>query len=288
MGLQSVDPELMQAHNGARIVTRSGMVLDGSTDRLEAPPTDLVNDDPDHDGVTNEIPASLVDYMEFYLLNYFKPGLYEQSRETDQGRRLFNQVGCADCHVADLNIDHDRRVADVETGFDPERGIFNSLFATASPLFNTVDDHPGFPALKEPRLEPFLVRNIFTDFKRHDLGSSFYERDFDGTTRKEFLTTPLWGVGSTGPYGHDGRSINLMEVIMRHGGEAEAARRAFAKLSTEQQSRVIGFLNSLVIFPPDDTASNLDPGNRNAFNFPQFGHGSIKLSALFNNPTDPE
>src|SRR6185369_7051237 len=50
MGLQSVDPELMQAHNGSRIVTRSGMVLDGSMDRLEAPPTDLASDDPDHDG----------------------------------------------------------------------------------------------------------------------------------------------------------------------------------------------------------------------------------------------
>jgi hypothetical protein len=286
--LQSVDPELMQAHNGARIVTRSGMVLDGSTDRLEAPPTDLVSDDPDHDGVTNEIPASLVDFMEFYLLNYFKPGLYQQTRETDQGRRFFNQVGCADCHIADLKIERDRRVADVETVFDPERGIFNTLFATASPLFNTINDQLGFPALKEPRLEPFLVRNIFTDYKRHDLGPSFYERDFDGTIRKEFLTTPLWGVGSTGPFGHDGRSINLLEVIMRHGGEAEAARRAFAKLSAEQQARVIAFLNSLVIFPPDDTASNLDPGNRNAFNFPQFGHGSIKLSALFNNPTDPE
>ena len=97
MGLQSVDPELMQAHNGSRIVTRSGMVLDGSTDRLEAPPTKLVSDDPDHDGMTNEIPASLVDFMEFYLLNYFKPGLYQQTRETDQGRRFFNQVGCADC-----------------------------------------------------------------------------------------------------------------------------------------------------------------------------------------------
>ena len=96
MGLQSVDPELMQAHNGARIITRSGMVLDGSTDRLEAPPTDRVSDDPDRDGVTNEIPGSLVDFMEFYLLNYFKPGLYQQTRETDQGRRLFNQAGCAD------------------------------------------------------------------------------------------------------------------------------------------------------------------------------------------------
>ena len=278
----------MRAHNGARITTLSGMVLDGSTDRIEAPPTDVVTDDPDRDGVTNEIPASLVDYMEFYLLNYFKPALYRQTRETDQGKRLFTQAGCAGCHIADLQINHDRRVADVETVFDQERGIFNNLFATASPLFNTVDDHLGFPAVKEPRLEPFLVKNIFTDFKRHDLGPGFYERDFDGTIRSEFMTTPLWGVGSTGPYGHDGRSINLMEVIMRHGGEAQAAQRAFANMSSEQQLRIIAFLNSLVLFPPDDTASNLDPGNRNAFNFPQFGHGSIKLSTLFNNPNDPE
>ena len=41
-------------------------------------------------------------------------------------------------------------------------------------------------------------------------------------------------------------------------------------------------------FPPDDTASNLDPGDRSAADFPQFGHGSIKLTALFNDPTDKE
>ncbi|NJO12316.1 MAG: hypothetical protein HC872_01280 [Gammaproteobacteria bacterium] len=44
------------------------------------------------------------------------------------------------------------------------------------------------------------------------------------------MTEPLWGVGSTGPYGHDGRSINLREVILRHGGEAMASRNAFARL----------------------------------------------------------
>ena len=48
------------------------------------------------------------------------------------------------------------------------------------------------------------------------------------------------------------------------------------------------FLNSLVLFPPDDTASNLDPANRAASGFPQVGHGSIKLTVLFNDPTDPE
>ena len=58
MGLQSVDPEMMQAHNGARITTPSGMVLDGARDQIEAPPTDSEIADPDHDGVSNEIPRA--------------------------------------------------------------------------------------------------------------------------------------------------------------------------------------------------------------------------------------
>lgn len=44
----------------------------------------------------------------------------------------------------------------------------------------------------------------------------------------------------------------------------------------------------MVLFPPDDTASNLDPGNRAALNFSQFGHGSIKLTVLFNVPSKKE
>jgi len=79
-----------------------------------------------------------------------------------------------------------------------------------------------------------------------------------------------------------------MEVILRHGGEAREAHDQFARLSSHNQMALIEFLNSLVIFPPDDTASNLDPGNRSAMNFPQFGHGSIKLTVLFNDLTDIE
>jgi hypothetical protein len=56
----------------------------------------------------------------------------------------------------------------------------------------------------------------------------------------------------------------------------------------ERRAAVIEFLQSLILFPPDDTASNLDRGNRSAANFPQFGHGSIKLTVLFNNPSDIE
>jgi len=288
MGLQAVDPELAAAHDGHRMISPSGMVLDGAKDQIEAPPAASAFEDPDGDGVSNEIPTSIVDFMEFYLLNYFKPASYEQTLGVITGRQKFQEIGCSQCHIPDLQIDRDRRVADLETVYDSANGIFNNLFATASPLFTQQDDGSGFPTLKRAAQHSFLVKNIFTDFKRHDLGSSFYERNYDGTIRRMFLTTPLWGVGTTAPYGHDGRSINLREVILRHGGEALGARDAFAALSRDDQSKILDFLNSLVIFPPDDTASNLDPGNRNAMGFPQAGHGSVKLTVLFNNPFDIE
>ncbi len=190
--------------------------------------------------------------------------------------------------MSDLVINHDRRVADLETVYDPVRGNFNNLFATATALINSIDDGSGYPPLKVPQGNPFLVKNIFTDFKRHDLGVNFYQRNYDGTLQKVFLTRPLWGVGSTGPYGHDGRSMSLDVVILRHGGESQASRDAYAKLAGPESDALQKFLNSLILFPPDDTASTLDPGNRSAPNFPQFGHGSIKLTVLFNDSTDVE
>lgn len=283
MGFQSMDREMANAVTAkASFMTLGGMFLNGLSDSLEAPP------DPDPSKVgagqpaRNSMDVAIVDYLEFYLLNYFKPALHEQTAAVRRGRQTFEQVGCASCHMEDLQIDRDRRVADVETVYDPVRGNFNRLFATATPLFNEVDGR------KIPRRDPFLVKNIFTDFKRHDLGSNFWERNYDGSLEKEFLTTALWGVGSTGPYGHDGRSTNLHEVILRHGGEAREIRDRYAALDDAARADVDAFLHSLVLFPPDDTASNLDPGDRNAEGFPQRAHGSIKLSVLFNNPSDPE
>jgi hypothetical protein len=288
MGLQAVDPDLMLAHGGGRVETPAGMILDGALDHISAPLATSAAHDEDGDGIANEIPSSIVDHMEFYLLNYFKAGTYQQTTGTRKGLENFKEVGCAQCHVPDLTIDRDRRVADVETVYDSERGNFNNLFATATPLFSAVPDSSGHPAWKRPNGSSFLVRNIFTDFKRHNLGPNFYERNYDGTYQTMFLTTPLWGVGSTSPYGHDGRSINLRDVILRHGGEAQLARDRFAGLNSNKQQEIIEFLSSLIVFPPDDTASNLDPGDRNTPGFPQHGQGSIRLGVLFNNPSDPE
>jgi Di-haem oxidoreductase, putative peroxidase len=297
MGLQAVDPDLAAASAGGRAITPSGMVLDGSTDPVTHLPHDAIEAPPAPDPLNgNEINPALVDHLEFYLLNYFKPGISQQDPSTNHGLQVFNQLGCATCHVQNLTINHDRRVADVNTVYDPVNGIYNRMFATATALIHTKNDNSGFPPLMVPNGKPFVVQNIFTDLKRHDLGPNFHERNWDGTFQTEFLTRALWGVGSLGSLGHDGRSINLVEVILRHGGEAQASRDAFANLFSQNQvegdqrdaSDLLHFLSTLVLFPPDDTASNLDPGNRSAPNFPQSGHGSIKLTVLFNNPKDPE
>jgi hypothetical protein len=285
MGLQPVDPELAAAVAGARIVTPSGMVLDGRIDDIEVAFAQDATTDQDGDGVFNEVPTSIVDFMEFYLLHYFKAGTGETNSTTARGRDIFRIIDCDDCHKPDLVIKRDRRVADVETVFDPSRGNpFNRMFATASLLLTATDDGSGFPSIKTPIGGSFVVRNIFTDFKRHDLGPNFHELNYDGTIRREFLTTALWGVADTAPYGHDGRSMNLEEVILRHGGEAQRSRDGFARLGDDDQRKILEFLATLVLFPPDDTASNLNPGNPALDPQDPANHGNINLGALFQIP----
>ncbi|MFP3938747.1 MAG: di-heme oxidoredictase family protein [Thermoanaerobaculia bacterium] len=284
MGLEVPDPVLCAATDPVdpqKVTSPAGFVFDPAEDSFERPPVCDELEDGDGDGVTNEIDAALLDHLEFYLLNYFKPGQGRTTGFTDSGLEVMEQIGCTECHVQDLTIDSDRRVADVETVHDPVDGIFNELFATASTLFETVDDGEEFPKLL-PKGDPFVVENFFSDLKRHDLGPKFHERDFDGNTVTHFVTEPLWGVGSTAPYGHDGRSMNLDAVIRRHGGEAQEARDAYVSLGETDRLAVQAFLNTLILFPPDDTASNLNPGDPDSTN-PQdpANHGSINLGALF-------
>lgn len=306
MGLQAVDPDTAAAAAGGNVITPSGMVLNGAQDTFQPPPTTNPNADPDGDGVTNEVPTSIVDFEEHYLLNYFAAGTYQPDISAANGKAVFISIGCATCHIPDLQIDRDRRVASFETKYDPTFGNpFNHLFSQHTPLFHEVSDRTLFPKLKVPNLDKFTVENILTDFKRHDLGPNFHEINYDGSVRKQFLTMALHGVGTTAPYGHDGRSQNLKEVILRHGGEAIQSRNNFLEMHLSSQNSLIAFLSSLVLFPPDDTASSLNGINPTCntidqnrcmqftpppgtVQFPQCGHGSLKLSALFNTPTDLE
>lgn len=301
MGIQISDPIINTAASGGFVVTPAGMVMDGSIDVFEPSPTAEATDpditEPNAPGLPQDAGIAMIDFMEFYLLNYFKPARYLQNANTNAGRALFNQVGCNSCHKANFTVDSDRRVADVETvhrltlpaAARPPAGVFNNLFAIAQVRFEAVadsEDALGFPII-EPQGQPFLVEDIFTDFKRHDLGPALHERNFDGTIQNLFITEALWGVGTSAPYGHDGRSINLQEIILRHGGEATTARNAFAALSAAQQNLLKEFLGILILFPPEDTASNLNvPGDINPADpeFPTRAHGNIRLPTLFTIP----
>ena len=92
MGLEAFDPDLAKAAGGGEAVRPAGMVLNGKIDTIDAPPASKESDDPDRDGGANEIPLSLLDHMEFYLLNYFKPNRGRETRDTQKWQKLFQDI----------------------------------------------------------------------------------------------------------------------------------------------------------------------------------------------------
>ncbi|MNF71766.1 hypothetical protein D3C84_537230 [compost metagenome] len=44
---------------------------------------------------------------------------------------------------------------------------------------------------------------------------------------------------------HDGRARDLLEAILWHGGEAEAAKQNVLKYDAQQRAALLAFLNSL-------------------------------------------
>jgi hypothetical protein len=148
MGLQAWDPVLCGATDPANPkagVSIAGFKYDPALDDFERPPACSATQDDDGDGKAGEIDPAIVDYLEFYLLNYFKPAQYRVTPRAAEGVRLMDRVGCTGCHVRNLEIRNDRRIADVETRYDAERGIFNDLFAQATPLFQIRTGHGSVP-----------------------------------------------------------------------------------------------------------------------------------------------
>src|SRR5262245_52389275 len=81
---------------------------------------------------------------------------------------------------------------------------------------------------------------------------------FDGSLIKQWRTAPLWGVGSTGPYGHDGANLTLDEVIRRHAGEALASRDRYAAFTDVERRAVVEFLESLVLYQTERVPCDID------------------------------
>ena len=127
-------------------------------------------------------------------------------RPTLAGARLFNAIGCADCHRPALRI---------------------GRFAPA-------------PALSGTIIDPY------TDLLLHDMGARNAELRDNAAGPREFRTPPLWGVASTGPpYLHNGVADSLAGAIRRHGGQAADSAHAFERLTPADRATLVEFLRSL-------------------------------------------
>jgi CxxC motif-containing protein (DUF1111 family) len=86
------------------------------------------------------------------------------------------------------------------------------------------------------------------------MGAGLAEQiDEIGTGADVFITTPLWGIGSTAPYMHDGRSPTLTGAILEHGSAnadnaAVDAFNAFNNASNVTRQNLILFLMNMVLF----------------------------------------
>jgi CxxC motif-containing protein (DUF1111 family) len=96
------------------------------------------------------------------------------------------------------------------------------------------------------------VIHPYSDYLLHDMGTGLDDQYASGLAQGcEWRTTPLWGIGLQPVVNghtyflHDGRARNLTEAIMWHGGEGEASRILFSRMSKEDRSAMIAFLNSL-------------------------------------------
>lgn len=92
----------------------------------------------------------------------------------------------------------------------------------------------------------------YSDLLLHDMGPGIADGIVEaGASGSEWRTAPLWGIGLTDAGGgetsylHDGRARNLLEAILWHGGEADAARNSVMAMPEPDRAALIRFLESL-------------------------------------------
>jgi CxxC motif-containing protein (DUF1111 family) len=163
----------------------------------------------DHYDVTD----SLLQCVVFYIKTLAVPARRNANdTEVVHGKAMFVEAGCASCHIP-----KQRTKTDV-----------------------------AFPEISSQSIYPY------TDLLLHDMGEDLADHrpDFEASG-SEWRTPPLWGIGLTrvvnghNNFLHDGRAQSLMEAILWHGGEAQAARDKVRAMSKEDRDALIKFLESL-------------------------------------------
>jgi len=189
--------------------------------------------DGDGDGVTNEILIGELSALNIFSALLERPRQRRVTSQARRGEQVFNDVGCAECHVPTLSTTTRKLgVRYPEIANDPSANVYKQLDLSRSPT-----------RFKRNRSGGIDVR-LFADLKSHDMGPALAE--FNGN--QEFTTARLWGVADTAPYLHDGRAFTLTEAINIHGqtgSDAETAVANFNGQSSESQEDLIAFLKTL-------------------------------------------
>ncbi len=131
------------------------------------------------------------------------------------GSSLFDNLGCATCHVRSLTT-------------APAGTVLNGGTFTVPAELGGVTIHP------------------FSDFLLHDVdtGDGIVQNGGPGT-RNRLRTTPLWGLRHRARLLHDGSADDADAAIRRHGGEARQVTRFYQQLDGDQQAALLAFLRSL-------------------------------------------
>ena len=160
-----------------------------------------------------EATTQMFDLLVFYSRNLAVPARRNLGDpRVLEGKRLFYEANCIGCH---------------------------------RPKFVTRRDSIG----KE---QSFQLIWPYTDLLLHDMGEGLADNRPEGEAGgREWRTPPLWGIGLTETVSghtlflHDGRARNLLEAILWHGGEAEAARQRVVAMTRAERAALLAFLNSL-------------------------------------------
>lgn len=212
-------------------------------------PTEVVDEgvDADGDGVIDEITVGELSALSVFLSTLARPEQARLSNTAAEGGSLFSSLDCTACHVPFLDT-HTKllplRFPQEPT--DPWANIYKQIDLTRKPA--------DFPANASGGVRV----PMFADLKRHDMGPGLAE-DFalaDAATNREYTTAKLWGVFDSGPWLHDGRALTISDAILLHGGEAQAARDAFAALTDEEKIAVLAFLRTLQTPKPNNAGGS--------------------------------
>lgn len=272
-GLQACDPTTLSCPNGdaLALVSNAGaqqFISAAGKDRgALRGRTGISRDDPDRDGFCEEITEGDLDVVEWYLVNHPAPARGRITNDVRRGELLFTKAGCTACHVPDWHLfAHKPAAADYTQRYDGDRRFFE-LQVQYNEKTERMEGRLNYLAVKKgkrflPRRQAYTVRGVYSDFKYHDVGPDFYQVQFDGSVIRQWRTTPLWGVGTTAPYGHDGASLDLDSVIRRHGGEAQSSRHAYVSLTEDERRQLVCFLQNLVLYQTDQLPCDIDGDGR--------------------------